>query len=144
MYMKKIAALDCGDTWTGTAISDLMGIVARPYETIASQQLVPFIEQLITKERVGTIVIGYPQTMRGTESIQTKKIVTLFQELKQQFSSITWVLWDERLTSKKASTISSAKTPQEKQRSHSIAAALILTAYLDHLHFEKNSCEISE
>ena len=135
--IKKIAALDYGDTWTGSALSDTMHMLARPYKTISSKELHSLIHLMITQERIGTLVIGYPQTMRGTESTQTKKIVALFDSLKKQYSSITCVLWDERLTSKQASYLKKGISKADKLHSHSIAAALILTSYLDHLRFEQ-------
>lgn len=134
---KKIAALDCGDVWTGSAISDVMHMLARPYKTVSAKELVSLITTLIDQERIGTLIIGYPQTMRGTESAQTKKITTLFQELKEQFPSIKCILWDERLTSKHAAHMKKGISKEDKLQSHSIAAALILTSYLDHLRFEK-------
>lgn len=134
---KKIAALDCGDVWTGSALSDAMRLLARPYKTVSFKELIPLINLLVAQERIGTLVIGYPQTMRGTESAQTKKIVTLFEKIKEQFPTITCVLWDERLTSKHASHLKKGTTKVDKLQSHSIAAALILTSYLDHLRFEQ-------
>lgn len=135
--MKKIAALDYGDVWTGSAISDVMHMFARPYKTVASKDLNSLIQTFITQEKIGILVIGYPQTMRGTESIQTKKITTLFESLKVQFPTLTFVLWDERLSSKKADSLKKGTTKEDKIHSHSVAAAVILTAYLDHLRFEK-------
>ena len=123
--------------WTGSALSDAMHMFARPYKTISSKDLVPFVNTLINDERIGTLVIGYPQTMRGTQSAQTKKIVSLYESLKGQFPSITLVLWDERLSSKKADSLKKGTSKEDKLHSHSVAAAVILTSYLDHLRFEK-------
>ena len=47
----KIIALDIGDAWTGIAISDPLGIVARPYTTIASNTLKESLHDLIQKKR---------------------------------------------------------------------------------------------
>lgn len=135
--MKKIAALDCGDAWTGSALSDVMHLLAKPYKTVSSKNLLPFIQTLVKDERIGTLVIGYPQTMRGTESEQTKKIVLLFESLKIQFPTINCILWDERLTSKKAASLKKGTSKEDKLHSHSVAAAIILTSYLDHLRFEQ-------
>jgi RNase H-fold protein (predicted Holliday junction resolvase) len=53
-------------------------------------------------------------------------------------ATITWMLWDERLSSKRASELNrSARTPEEKKKSHSVAAAFILQSYLDHLAFKR-------
>jgi len=126
----KIAALDIGDVWTGTALSDALGIVAQPYKTAETKNLVNFLQDLFAKESIQIIVVGYPKTMRGTESEQTKKIVAHKEQLEQLFPEKTWVLWDERLSSKRAATIKRAKTKEEKIKSHSLAAASILETYL--------------
>ena len=135
----KILALDIGDVWTGTALSDALNMFAKPYKTVRAEQLDEFLKNIFKKEKIETVVIGYPKTLRGTESEQTKKVVAHKELLTQQFPDVTWVLWDERLTSKQAAGIKKAKTKEEKQESHSIAAALILTSYLDHLHFIQNT-----
>ncbi len=135
----KILALDVGDRWTGIAISDPLGIVARPYKTVKTSDLVIFLTDTIPIEQIGTIIVGLPKTLRGTESEQTKKVRTIAKELEQTFDIITWTFWDERLTSKQAEKIKRAKTKEEKLRSHSIAAALILSSYLEYARFQKQA-----
>lgn len=130
-------ALDVGDRWTGIAISDPLGITARPYKTVESQELLDFLESLIKNERVGTIIVGYPQTLRGTESEQTKKIVLLFESIKEKFSTIDCFLRDERFTSQQASRLKKAVTKEQKLHQHALAATLVLNAYLDYLQFQK-------
>lgn len=135
----KILALDLGDKWVGTALSDPLGITCKPYQTIDFTQLAAFLTQTFAKENITTVVIGYPKTMSGGQSDQTLKIIKLKEELERQFSSIngtaiTWVLWDERLSSKRASTLQNNKSdPAAKVKSHSLAAAFILQCYLDYL-----------
>lgn len=126
----KTLALDLGDAWIGTAISDELGITARPYRTIKPKELTEFIETITKSESIKTIVVGYPKTMRGTESEQTKKIVAQKEALQARFPDITWILWDERLSSKQAAGIKPIKNKEDKIAAHSIAAALILTSYL--------------
>ena len=131
----KTAALDIGDKWIGVALSDALGMLARPYETVESSDLLSFLPRLIENEQVTTILVGHPKTLRGTDSEQTKKVVKTAQELEKQFPQVTWKLWDERLTSKQASRIKQTKTKEQKRRSHAIAAALILESYLTYLQF---------
>ena len=50
-------------------------------------------------------------------------------------------MWDERLTSKQASTIKSTKTKEDKLRSHAIAAAIFLSSYLDYKRFYESSTD---
>jgi putative holliday junction resolvase len=133
----KILALDIGDRWTGVAISDPLGILPRPYDTFKTSELYTALEKVIEKERIVTIVVGLPTTMKGTESDQTKKIIAFTEELKKHFPSIEWKMWDERLTSKQAATIKSTKTKEDKLKSHAIAAAIFLSTYLEFKRFHE-------
>lgn len=134
----KILALDLGDRWVGSAISDPLCMFARPYKTVDMAHVVKFLAETISAEGVKKIVVGVPKTLRDTESDQTKKIRTDIAVLQQQFSKIDWILWDERWTSQQASKIKKTKTKEDKLYSHSIAAALILGSYLDYLEFQKS------
>ena len=109
----KILALDIGDRWTGVAISDALGMFARPLTTVESHQLNTFLTTTLAQEPINTVVVGYPKTLRGTESEQTKKIVAFTEQLKR------------------------TKTKEEKQKSHALAAAFILQSYLDYLDMQK-------
>ena len=133
----KILALDIGDRWTGVAISDPLGIFPRPYDTCKTVNLYTFLEKVIVKEHISTIVVGLPTTMRGTESDQTKKIIAMTTQLKAHFPTIEWKMWDERLTSKQAAKIKSTKTKDDKLRSHAIAAAIFLSTYLEYKRFHE-------
>jgi threonyl-tRNA synthetase len=68
------------------------------------------------------------------------KIKTQKEDLEKKFPTLQFVLWDERLTSQRASEIRSAKSREEKIRSHSLAAAFILDSYITYLfaHAQKD------
>lgn len=135
----KILALDLGDAWVGTALSDPLKITCKPHETTAIANLSSFLEKLFQQQMIDTVVVGYPTTLSGgTESDQTRKIVATKDELAQQFPDKTWVLWDERLSSKRADQLKRATNKEEKIKSHSVAAAFILQSYLDHLAFQSS------
>lgn len=129
----KILALDVGDVWTGTAISDAMGILAKPYKTITTRDLINEIGSIISQEKIARIVIGHPKTMRGTQSDQTKKTEQVAEQLKSTYPAIQWILWDERLSSKRADSLKKMNTKDAKIASHSIAAAFILSSYLEYI-----------
>jgi putative Holliday junction resolvase len=131
----KIVALDLGDQWTGVAISDALQITARPLTTVVTNQLTDFIKTLLQEEKIDTIVLGYPKTLKGTESEQTRKIKIMGAQLQEQFPGINWVWWDERLTSKQAAQLIRPKNKEDKLASHAVAAALLLMGYLDSLKF---------
>lgn len=135
--MMKMLGLDIGDVWTGTALSDALGITARPHKTAETKKLVAFLTDLFKQENLNTVVVGYPKTMKGTESDQTKKVIATKELLEKKFPEKTWVLWDERLSSKRADALKHARTKEEKIKSHSVAAAFILGSYLDYLAFNR-------
>ena len=133
----KIIALDIGDVWTGTAISDALGFFARPYQTTQTSELVPFLHELLHKETIQKIVIGYPRTMKGTSSEQTKKVERAKILLEKEFPTKTFILWDERLSSKRADALKKGHTKEDKIKSHSVAAAFILESYLQFAQLQK-------
>ncbi|MGZ6250863.1 MAG: Holliday junction resolvase RuvX [Candidatus Chromulinivorax sp.] len=126
----KIMALDLGDAWVGIALTDPLQLFAKPYKTIATQDLKIALENIFAQEKISMVVVGYPKTMQGKESEQTKRIVATKEELEQKFSAYKWILWDERLSSKQASTIKKVKNKEDKLEQHAIAAAIILQSYL--------------
>src|SRR5436190_20941963 len=101
----KSLALDIGDVWTGTALSDALGILARPYKTVKTADLTAFLEETFKQESIDTIVVGHPKTLKGTSSDQTKKVEAAFADLQKAFSTVTWLLWDERFTSQQAAQL---------------------------------------
>lgn len=139
ILMSKIVALDLGDRWVGTAITDASQSLVRPYKTIQKEELDAFLIKTIQEEEVKTIVIGYPLTMSGVKSDQTLKIVAEKEELEKKFPDIKFVLWDERLSSKRAQELSPGHhSRQEKHKEHSRAAAFILDSYITSLYGSKS------
>jgi putative Holliday junction resolvase len=130
----KHLALDLGDAWVGVAVSDPLGMLARPLETIRAEDLFIRLPQLLQQERVSTVILGRPITCRGTESSQTEKIDALAAQLANLFPNTVWKCWDERLSSKRAQQVQTGQkkkiTKETKQQSHAIAAAFILDSYL--------------
>lgn len=126
----KIMALDLGDAWVGVALTDPLRFFAKPYNTVAAAELESFLEKTLAQEKISIIVVGYPKTMQGTESNQTRAVVEQKERLEQLFPNQTWVLWDERLSSKQARSMKNPKNKAEKLQQHALAAAIILQSYL--------------
>jgi len=134
----KILALDIGDQWTGIALSDASRTIAKPFTTVETGNLTSSLEQLFAKEKINEGIIGHPKTMKGTISEQTKKVEEMAALLQQIFPTLTWKLWDERLSSKRAEAAKKNISKEEKLRSHAVAAAFILDSYLGYLHIHEN------
>lgn len=129
----RIMALDIGDRWIGVALSDALKITSTPLTTVERTNLFAYLTTALTHHRPETMVVGYPKTMKGTESEQTKKVTALFEQLRQEFDSVAWTLWDERLSSKRAKLTTQGKDPHKE---HAVAASFILQTYLDYLHYQ--------
>jgi putative Holliday junction resolvase len=127
----KIIAFDPGDVHIGIAYADDLGIIATPYTSIKAINLKIWLDSLLQKEPIETIVIGYPKTLKNTESAQTKKVLALKENLAATYPNIKWLLWDERLTSKEAQRLKRKKIKRDKNFEHAVAAALILQTYLE-------------
>ena len=126
----RFLALDLGDVWTGTAVSDPLKIISTPLKTIKTINLITELKEIINNKNIEKIIIGYPKTMKGNESNQTKKILILKEKIKNNFKDIQIILWDERLSSKRADLLKKSNKKEDKIHKHSIAAALILELYL--------------
>jgi putative Holliday junction resolvase len=139
----KILALDLGDRWVGSAISDGLGISCKPYQTVELTEVEAFLQKVLMQENISTVIVGYPKTFSGGASEQTMKIEKSKNDLEKKFGEInnkkvTWLLWDERLSSKRATDVLKGSTsPEAKKKNHSIAAAFILQSYLDFQAFKR-------
>lgn len=126
----KALGLDIGDVWVGSALSDAAGISCRPYQTVTLQELNEFLEELLSREPINTVVVGHPITVGGTVSKQTEAIEKIFATLKERFPQVAWVLRDERFSTKRAVSLIKDRKKKKKEE-HAIAAAFILQSYLD-------------
>ena len=84
---------------------------------------------------VGTLVLGLPTTMDGSEGPRAEKS-RAFRELLIRESGLPVVLWDERRSSIEAHAILHAGGKKEKQHRKTVdavAASLILEGYLGSL-----------
>ena len=84
---------------------------------------------------VGTLVLGLPKNMDGSEGPRAEKS-RAFRELLLRDTGLPVILWDERRSSIEAHAILHANGKKEKQHRRSVdavAASLILEGYLGSL-----------
>ncbi len=137
--MSKIMALDLGDAWIGIAVTDITGMFARPVTTVATKDIDSVLAKLVRDEKIKTVIVGYPRTMKGGESDQTRKIIAQKERLAQTFPEQEFILWDERLSSQRAQALApKKKSPEEKLKEHARAAAFILDSYTTFLRARKD------
>ena len=120
----------------GLAVSDPLGIIAKPLKIIDRKIIPNYIAEIlhITAEHdINKIVVGLPLTLKGEYSDQTQVVQDFISEL-QQIGRITVIPVDERLSSvaaEKSLQEQRVKTGYEKGRVDETAAAIILQEYLD-------------
>ena len=137
--MKKLG-LDLGNRTLGIAISDELGFLARGLETFRfedKQFNIPldYTITLIKKYNIDVIVLGHPKNMDGSRGEQAQ-ITEAFKNNLEANANIKVVLWDERLTSKMATSMMVSQNLKKKNRKKDIdkmAATIILQGYLDSL-----------
>lgn len=128
---KSFLALDVGEKRIGVALGDNGVRLAFPYETIeVDGSEVTRIAELAIREKVDTIVVGYPRNQSGETTAQTASVEAFVQllgdfdaEIIYQDESLTSVIAEQRLQS--------YKKPYAKGDIDALAAAMILQDYLE-------------
>jgi putative transcription antitermination factor YqgF len=101
--------IDCGSKTLGLALS--YGKLARTYKTIHFQTLCfektfPVLLEIIKKNNIKIIVVGYPITMDNKISQTTKMVISFYEKLKQVIpENIFLIFHDERLSTKEANEL---------------------------------------
>lgn len=136
--MKRIMGIDYGDARTGVAISDLLcSIVGTTYvvPSRVREKAVGDIVRLARDNDVGTIVVGLPKNMDGTEGSRAA-LCREFADVLREATGLEIAMWDERRTTVEAHNILSEHNYHGKKRKNTVdavAASLILEGYLAYL-----------
>lgn len=136
--MTRILALDVGEKRIGVALSDPLGITARPLTVIhRSSKVEDFaaIQQLAAEHQVSLILCGHPLSLDGGEGPQGKRIRRYAEALAATLP-VPVQLWDETYSTADAEQIMIQKdkrmSPQaRRQWVDAVAAAVILQSFLD-------------
>ena len=129
-------ALDFGKVRTGIAITDELQLIASGLTTIKTTELIPFLKEYISDEKVDLFVIGLPKRLDNTPSEAEVLIKEFLINLKGNIPHIPVERQDERFTAKMAfqAMLDSGmkkKKRQDKGLVDEISATLILQSYLD-------------
>ena len=136
----KILGLDYGEARIGVAVSDALGMLANPLDTICEKDRALQLEKTAAVARlhgVEKIVVGYPKRMDGTLGHRAEYTEQFAHELSEMLS-VPYVMGDERLSSTEAHRILESGGVSGKKRKtkvDKIAAVIILQGYLDAISF---------
>lgn len=131
--MSHILGVDYGSKRVGFAISDALGITARPLKVVPRASAVAYVEEVTEEYAPDRIVVGLPTSLGGEESQSAKEARRLAAELAEA-TGIDVEFHDERFTSRMAeSTLLASGMKRRKRREtvDKVAAAIILQDYLD-------------
>jgi putative Holliday junction resolvase len=132
----RIMAIDFGDARTGVAVSDPSATLCGEAYTINEwdmQRLADRLAQEVSARGVGTLVLGLPKNMNGTEGPRAQKSRELAALLKEK-TGLDPVMWDERLSSVEAHAILHAngrKMKDHRKTVDAVAATLMLEGFLN-------------
>lgn len=83
--MSRILAIDFGSKRTGIAISGELKIIASGLTTVATVDLLSFLENYFSKEDVELILIGEPKNMDNSASQSEISIQEFLKKFSEKF-----------------------------------------------------------
>jgi putative Holliday junction resolvase len=133
--MIRALGIDPGDARFGLAISDDLGMLAHPLETIVVKQTEPVarIAQIASERAIGTIILGMPRNMDGSYGPAAEKVRAFAEKLRARVACPV-ILWDERLTTvaaQKSLHAAGRNTRDSRKVIDQAAAQIILQSWLD-------------
>lgn len=140
--MSALVGLDLGDKTIGVAVSDRIGAVASPLETIRRKKFTLDAErllQIIADREAGGILLGLPRNMDGSEGPRCQKTRAFARNLSR-LTDLPIGFWDERLSTVAAERALLEADTSRKRRAElidNVAASYILQGALDRMRHMK-------
>ena len=131
--------MDIGERRVGLAVSDELGMLAHPFQTVQWNGLNNFVvtlKQIIADEKIAKLVVGIPYNLNGSLSKKTEEVKKISDQIKDKLG-IEVIEIDERLTTKMAEQALHAvgkKPSKNRNKIDQVAAVYILQSYLDRLN----------
>ncbi len=134
--MKRALGIDVGSARIGVAVSDELGILAHPVETIVVKDTpdpAARVAQIAKDKDVANIIVGLPKNMDGTSGEAAEK-ARAFGDKLRELTGCTVRMWDERLTTVAAQRYlhdAGRNAKQSRAVIDQVAAQIILQGWLD-------------
>jgi putative Holliday junction resolvase len=143
---RRILGIDLGKARIGVAVSDELGMLAHPVETIPARgDAFRRIAEIVRDKNAERVVIGLPRHMNGSVGIGAAEALAFAEKLRACLACEV-VTWDERMTTMAAHRAlrdSGQKTRNSRGVVDQVAAQMILQGYLDALQSARGSEEES-
>lgn len=133
--MARILALDYGTKRTGIAVTDELKLIASGLTTVATSELLLFLEKYFSEENVELVLVGEPRRDDDSFSESETYIQEFLKKFSEKFPEMPVKRVDERYTSKMAFQTMIDSGLKKKQRRNKalvdeISATIILQSYL--------------
>ncbi len=137
--MARVLAIDFGKIRTGIAVTDELKIIASGLTTVNTSDLLSFLKEYTSKEKVELFLMGLPKQMDNSDSESEALILPFLKKIEKLFPQIPMKRIDERFTSKMAFQTMIDSGIKKKQRRNKaivdeISATIILQSYLYSQH----------
>ena len=135
--MKKALGIDLGAARVGLALSDDLGMMAHPLETVNVKKagdLAAYVAAVARREKAEVVVIGLPRNMDGSHGPAAAKTREFGEKLRGKLAGCEMIYWDERMTSvaaQRALHETGRNVKQSRLVIDQVAAQMILQGYLD-------------
>lgn len=139
--MARYLGIDYGTKRVGIAISDGLGLMARPLEVASASDVISRVEDIVSTYGVTRLIIGLPTALGGHEGVSAEGARRLGDQLAAA-TGLEVEYIDEKFTSRMAEGALLEKGMKRRQRRETVdkvAAAIILQEYLDNRGREWNS-----
>lgn len=134
--VQRVLGVDFGHARIGVAVSDELGMLAHPLETIPGARIeaaAKRIAEIALEKNVERVVLGMPRHMNGDMGVAATD-VNAFAEKLRPLLTCPLLLWDERLSTMAANRAlrdAGQKTKHTRGFVDQVAAQMILQGYLD-------------
>ena len=141
---RRFLGLDIGTKTIGLALSDVLGMIATPTETLRRGKFMDDSKKLfamVKQHEVGALVLGLPLNMDGSEGPRCQSVRQFAANLLIS-QDIDIAFWDERLSTVAAHRVMIEADLSRKRQAEVVdkmAAAVILQGFLDHLSYAKRT-----
>src|SRR5687767_10565822 len=133
---RRILGLDLGRARIGVAVSDELGMLAHPVESIPARgDATRRVAEIVQEKNAERVVIGLPRHMNGSIGVGAAEAIAFAEKLRACVACEV-VTWDERMTTMAANRAlrdSGQKTRNSRGVVDQVAAQMILQGYLDAL-----------
>ena len=134
----RVLGVDFGKSRIGVAISDELGLLAHPVETVPGTPIgsaVKRVAHIAREKEVARVILGMPRHMNGELGVAADDAKEFADKLRPLLQCPI-VLWDERLSTVAANRAlrdAGQKTRRTRGFVDQVAAQMILQGYLDSL-----------